>query len=1252
MTLYPYSWGRVEAVETPSAYIPIDRRRAMAQGVELPDRASGAALFADISGFTPLTEALLKEYGPKRGAEELTGQLNLIYDALVTEVHRYGGSVIAFSGDAITCWFDDHASMPAESTLENGLQAVACGLSMQQTMGQFAAIETSSGVRISLAMKVAVATGSVRRFQVGDPQIQYIDTLAGATLEEMAATEHHAERGEVVVGPAALAPLAGKIEISERRRDQETGQQFGVVARLSDRSQAQVATALQHIRSPETLSEDQMRPWLLPPVYERLRAGRGEFLAELRPAVALFLSFTGIDYDADEAAGAKLDAYIRWVQNILVRYDAYLFQLTIGDKGSYLYAGFGAPVAHEDDAVRAVSVALELQKPPADLGYIANIKIGISQGQMRTGAYGGTVRRTYGVLGDEVNLAARLMQAAGPGQILVKDTVWQATYNSFAGESLPPFTVKGKSEPVATYRVNGINAQQVVHLQTPTYALPMVGRESELTLVEQKLTQASAGHGQIVAIGAEAGMGKSRLMVEVIRLATERRLVCYVGECQSYGTNTSYLVWQSIWRSFFNLDPAWELQDQIRELASQLELVDPSLVQRLPLLGAVVNLSIPDNDLTRSFDAKLRKTSLESLLVACLRTRAKITPLLLVLDDCHWLDPLSLELLEVIGRTIFDLPVLIAMAYRPLHLEPLKDAQVRKLVYFKELQLTDFTEREAERLISLKLKQFFGTQAEVPPILLERITARSQGNPFYIEELLNYLQDQNFDPNETETLDQLDLPTSLHSLILSRIDQLSEHQKSTLKVASVIGRLFQAAWLWGMYPDLGEPQQIKADLEALHRLEFAPMDKPDPELTYIFKHVVTREVAYESLPYAMRAILHDQFGQFIEQKYGDRLDRYVDLLAFHYDRCENQVKKREYLRKAGEAAQEDYNNGAAIDYYQRLLPLLPPGEQVAIMLKLGEVLQLVGQWHKAGQLYQKALNLAEQLNNRSALAWSQTAMGEVLRKQGLYVEAMNWFEQARTTFEALGDKAGVGQVLHYSGNLAAEQGDYVTSRQRYEASLAIRRALNDKANIASLLSNLGLDAHQLGDYQTAFNLYQESLELRYQLGDQWAIAVSLNNLGYLALDQGDYEAAQTRLEVAVNLQRQVGDRSMLADALNNLGNVARDRGDYSMAQQLYQEGLLINRELGKKWGVAYLLEDIGGLAARQGQAERALRLSGAAETLRGIIGFPLPPAEQAKLDRILEPARRTLGEEAAIAVSNEGKRMSLEEAIEYALQIN
>jgi class 3 adenylate cyclase len=471
-------------METPSVYIPMDRRLALARGASLPDRTHGAALFADISGFTPLTEALVRELGKQRGAEELTRHLNIVYDALIGELHSYGGCVIGFSGDAITCWLDG----------DDGSRATTCALAMQQAMRRFATVTIPSGAKVSLAMKAAVAAGPARRFLVGDPSIQTIDALAGAILDHLAAAEHHAQKGEVTLDPAALAALEGNAQIAEWRADEETDQRFGVVNGLARPANPLPWPPL----APDALDEDVVRPWLLPVVYERLRSGQGEFLAELRPAVVLFLRFGGIDYDEDETAGARLDTYVREVQKVCAKYEGTLLQLTIGDKGSYMYAAFGAPLAHEDDAVRAVSAALDLQALTPRLDYLTATQIGISQGRMRTGDYGGNNRRTYGVLGDDVNLAARLMQAAAPGQILVSKVARQAAGEAFNWESLPDMRVKGKAEPVTVFSLAGLKERHAIRLQEPKYALPMVGREAELALIEQKIELALQERGQIV----------------------------------------------------------------------------------------------------------------------------------------------------------------------------------------------------------------------------------------------------------------------------------------------------------------------------------------------------------------------------------------------------------------------------------------------------------------------------------------------------------------------------------------------------------------------------------------------------------------------------------------------------------------------------------------------------------------------------------------------------------------------------------
>ena len=1216
-------------MERPLSYIPMDRRQALYRGENLSDPARGAALFADISGFTPLTEQLVQDLGPQRGAEEVTRHLNRVYDALVDELHRYGGSVISFSGDAITCWLEG----------DNGFRATSCALAMQKVMQQATTIQTPSG-EVTLAMKTAVVTGTARRFLIGNPHVQLIDVLAGKTLDRLVEAEHEAEKGEVILDEVTIQNLGPRVEIKAWRQHPITGVQLGVVSRLDNMSIPAYWPSI----PADAFDEAITRRWLLPPVYRHLAEGGGEFLAELRPAVALFLRFSGIDYDSDVAAETKLDNFVQNVQEILSRYDSNLFQLTIGDKGSSMYAAFGAPAAHEDDAIRAVSAALELQALTEQLPYISAIQIGICQGRMRTGAYGGTMRRTYGVLGDAVNTAARLMQAATPGQILVAEETKDLAGDRFSWDQLPPVQIKGKAEPLTVFAATLQQSQSTVRLQEPQYALPMVGRASEQALIREKMAAVKIGRGQIIAISGEAGIGKSRLVAEMIRLAGNQDFIGFGGECQSYGTNTSYLVWQRIWQDFFDLTGDLTLEHQFEKIGQQLQTISPALVPRLPLLSAVLRLTIPDNELTQSFDAQLRKVSLESLLVDCVRARAMDTAIFMVLEDCHWLDPLSFELLEAVCRAIADRPIFIILAVRSPEANRIQTASFCQLPNFTEIKLNEFTPAEAEHLIALKMEQLTLAKIKIPRLLRDKITERAAGNPFYIEELLNYLQSQT--TIAAKTLQDLDLPTSLHSLILSRIDQLTESQKNTIKVASVIGRLFRAAMLWGAYPPLGGPQQIKADLRTLEQLDLTPLDTPEPELTYLFKNVVTQEVAYESLPFATRAMLHDLIGQYIEEYYSHALTQYVGLLAYHYGRSDNKTKKREYLLKAGETAQAEYANEAAIEYFQRALPLMPEPERADVMRKLGNVLELMGEWDEASNLYTQGLQLAQKHQHRQQEAWCQAAQAELLRKRGRFEEATNHLDAARLTFEKLEDEAGVAQAYHSAGTLAAQQGEYEKARALYEQSLALRRQLEQPALIAALFSNLAIIARFQGDLAESRRLNEQALKIRRQVGDRRTIANSLNNLGNLVRNLGDLAKARSYLEEALQLQREVGDRWAIANSLNNLGNVVRDQSDFETARQFYVESLTINHEFGDRRAIAYVLEDMAGLAAVQKQASRALQLVGAAQALRETIGTPLSAVEQSQLDGRLAAVLTREDAETLIA---QGQRRSMSEAIAFAL---
>ncbi len=447
--------------ETLSVYLPMDRQQALVRDETLPDRTTGTALFADISGFTPLTAALAQELGLQRGAEELTRTISQVYTALINEVHRYGGSVIGFAGDAITCWFDEASRGPGA---ESALRAVACGLAMQEAMALCSTVTTPKSTVFALAVKVAVVAGPVRRFLVGDPEIQVIEAVAGQTLDRLAAAEHAANRGEVIVQGELVEQCSGHFAAREWRSD-DRGRPISVVAGPVEG----VSSSPWPDLPPDALSDCQCRPWLLPAVYDQLRSGNKQFLSELRPVTALFINFKGIDYDGDEEAGAKLDAYIRWVQKVTERYEGTFDHLTMGDKGSYICIAFGAPIAHSDDEARAVGAALELRALPPELAYVGNIRIGIAAGQALMGAYGGMGRRTYGVQGNRVNLAARLMIAAPEGDILCDEEVCRAAQGQVSFTALPPIRLKGFAEPVAIYRpagaMNGILAAAAVQTE-------------------------------------------------------------------------------------------------------------------------------------------------------------------------------------------------------------------------------------------------------------------------------------------------------------------------------------------------------------------------------------------------------------------------------------------------------------------------------------------------------------------------------------------------------------------------------------------------------------------------------------------------------------------------------------------------------------------------------------------------------------------------------------------------------------------
>ena len=907
--------GATAAADILACYLPADRRDAMSRGEDLPSHAAGSALVADVSGFTPLTEALVARHGVRRGAEQLTLQLNRVYDALIGEVDRFGGSVIGFSGDAITCWFD--AETPPGAELEGAAsRAVTCADAMRVAMRRFASVQ-GAGEAVGLGVKVGVATGAARRVRVGDPGVQLHDVVAGATTFRMAACERAAGVGEVVVDESTVdaAPLVCS---NLTWRVSEAGVRVAVLGPPTVRSDPVPS----HGGVP---SVEELRRWVHRDVAERILLGQGEFVTELRQTVALFIGFEGIDYDGGRAE-AQLDGFVRWVQHVLRRFDATLVDVTVGDKGSYLYASFGAPAAHEDDAARAGAAALELRAPPPELDFVTSVRIGISRGTMRAGAVGGGTRRAYAVLGDEVNLAARLMLQAPAGEVLVSGRVRERLGESFSAEALPAVKVKGKSAMVPIYRLDAA--------RVPAGAAPrasFVGRAKEVRGLDEGLDRLFDGGSAVVVVEGEPGLGKSRLVEELTTRAWARGAVTYVGAGDPVGQSTLFHAWRPIFRAV--LEPPEDPDAQARIPETLASLAGEAAMSFAPLLAPVLSVPAPDNDATAGLTGQVRSDRRLALLVDVLAGVAQRAPTVLVLEDAHWLDTASWALAQRAARDVA--PLLLVLATRPgdgpvaPELSELLANPATRRIVLEPLAADDVLDIVGQRLGALSL----------PDAVAGLITEKAEGNPFFGEELGSALRDAGViavvdgdcllsaSPDE---LRRLDLPDTVQGVITSRIDRLTPSQKLAIRVASVIGRAFPLRALQEIHPVAEHVPQLHDDLHVLAELQLTPLLSVNGGPTYAFKHAITHEVAYNTLLYTQRAQLHRAVAEWHEREHTDNLAPHYAVLAQHWRRALDTEtvdaatveRALEFGERAGEQALRNNAHVEATDEFRHVIELL------------------------------------------------------------------------------------------------------------------------------------------------------------------------------------------------------------------------------------------------------------------------------------------------------------------------------------------
>jgi tetratricopeptide (TPR) repeat protein len=552
---------------------------------------------------------------------------------------------------------------------------------------------------------------------------------------------------------------------------------------------------------------------------------------------------------------------------------------------------------------------------------------------------------------------------------------------------------------------------------------------------------------------------------------------------------------------------------------------------------------------------------------------------------------------------------------------------VEKLSCFTRIELKELTATDAEQLVRAKLAQLFPERTGMlPRALTDELTQKSQGNPFFIEELLNYLHDRGLNPYNAAALNDLELPASLQTLILSRIDQLTEPLRVTLKVASIIGRVFPFSWLYGYYPSLGEESIVKDHLAQLSRLDLTPLDTPDPELAYLFKHIVTQEVAYESLAYTTRAQLHELLAGYLETTYPKDLP--IEVLAYHYSRSNNLAKKREYLRKSGDAARAVYANETALKYYQQALASSPENEEaIELHINTATVFQLIGEWDQARSHFQQAFEIASagqlmpkivecelklgnawmlhseytlakewlekayddarQINDLAGMCDALCELGIIQWRLTHLEQAAKYLEQGLKLARQIGDKGKEAYALGMVGQLEAQAGRFPESHQIFEAAIALAREINAKRRIAGTLNNYANTLYYQGNYEAAQRLLEEALTAVREIGDKRGMGLSLNNLGNIAYLKNDFKTARNYYEEALKLGRESDDKYIRSIALTSLGITLFRQGKLIEADLCYQESLSLNREMGDKIGLALLYCYFGLLALAQGRPKAA-----------------------------------------------------------------
>ena len=644
--------------------------------------------------------------------------------------------------------------------------------------------------------------------------------------------------------------------------------------------------------------------------------------------------------------------------------------------GDEIRALFGAPVAHENDPERALRAALdmmiELVRFNTDRNTDLGLHFGINTGLVLAGGIGAGNRQEYSVMGDAANLAARLEEASERGQIFVGPDTYRLTAPLFEFTALEPLKLKGKADPVPVYQLLSTKAQpgNIRGLESHGILSPLVGRHAEASVFSSKLAHLLEGQGSIVAVIGEAGLGKSRLVAEIRRQVPAGELTWLEGRSLSFGQKVGYWPFQEIVRGFVHITEEDSEAVAWNKLAQRVQALFPDQVAEiLPYLASLLALNVrPEyEERVKYLDGEAMGRQIFLTMRRFFVRLAQDQPLILLFEDIHWADEASVALLEHVLPLVEREPLLIGLVSRP---DPdCPAARIQALAaqeyadYYTAIRLAPLSESDSTQLVHnlLAIKN-------LPPQVQRLILSKSEGNPFFVEEVIRTLIDMQALSRDADTgewratsyIEHVTIPDTIHGVVMARIDRLEEDVKHVVRRAAVIGRAF-------LYRILHALSQADAELDEhlaeLQHLEMIREKQRTPELEYIFKHALAHEATYHSILKQRRQELHVQVGQCIETLFADRLEEFYGLLAYHYAQAEDWEKAQTYLFKAGDQAGHLAADAEALDYYQKAMAAYEkvfgdqwePLERAKLERKLGEVLFRRGEHEQAIARLHRAL---------------------------------------------------------------------------------------------------------------------------------------------------------------------------------------------------------------------------------------------------------------------------------------------------------